>query len=399
MSVTFAVWLASGAGGCLLDEFGRDDLLDYVAWPFFISSPILLIAFFVSRRFERALNLQMRRVTAGQTRSSQAELTAVAPILYPTPAPASAETALLDARQRKYSRIVLPLLALWILSIVLVAAETAVAFASLLFLATSVLLVVFVRKLPGGKLLESQKRDQEAHSDSVRAEAARTAAAPVLYLRSFTDDTRAGRRYGALTEEEQLAKSLAWVGPVLAVGRPDEALPQVGAQRIYLAHEDWQTRVDELMARARLVLLRTGSSEGFRWEVKQALATLTPERLLLVVDDARELKEVLDTVARHVGRPAMRIRLRGPAIGTIRGLLMFGANWEPQPLRLVRGMLRVKESNEPLVGRFTMTLRPVFDRLGVPYTLPRYSKVKIGMILYLIVWALAIGIADYFDPN
>ena len=63
----------------------------------------------------------------------------------------------------------------------------------------------------------------------------RTPAAPVLYLRSFADDGCAARRYGALTEEEQLAKALAWVGPLLAVGRPGEVLPHVGAQRIYVA--------------------------------------------------------------------------------------------------------------------------------------------------------------------
>jgi hypothetical protein len=144
--------------------------------------------------------------------------------------------------------------------------------------------------------------------------------APVLYLRSFTDDDAAGQRYGKLTEEEQLAKALAWFGPLLAVGRPGERLPQVGAQRIYLADDVWQVRVAELMTTARLVVIRTGASQGFRWEVSQALSTIAPERLLLVVDDRDEFRVVVNNIGEYVDRRIPRVRLWGPPIGTVRGL-------------------------------------------------------------------------------
>jgi hypothetical protein len=35
-----------------------------------------------------------------------------------------------------------------------------------------------------------------------------------------------------------------------AVGRPDEELPEVGALRLYLQHDDWQDSVLRLMAEA-----------------------------------------------------------------------------------------------------------------------------------------------------
>ena len=190
------------------------------------------------------------------------------------------------------------------------------------FLVTSVVLVVLVAKAGSSRALDASKRhDAEAHREALKAEAERTRVPPVLYLRSFADDDSAARRHGALTEEEQLAKALAWIGPLFAVGKPGETLPQVGAQRIYVGDDQWQARVSELMAQARLVVLRTGSTGGFRWEVERALAALTPDRLLLVADDARELRAVLHAIAGRVGRPVTAVRLRGRAIATVKGLV------------------------------------------------------------------------------
>ncbi|MET0917983.1 MAG: hypothetical protein ABWY07_06105 [Burkholderiales bacterium] len=230
----------------------------------------------------------------------------------------------------------------------------------------------------------------------MRATAEHTPAAPVLYLRSFADDGRAARRYGALTEEEQLAKALAWIGPFLAVGRPGETLPHVGAQRIYLADDEWQHRVLELMAQARLVVLRTGSTQGFHWEVEQALSVLTPDRLLLVADERSELRAVLDLIARHAGRPQKRLWLLSWPIASTKGLVAFRPDWSPAPLRLKAGIWRSSGRDEPLVGRFTLALRPLFDRLRVDYQLPGPSGTAIFVTFVLALFVIA-GIADVIE--
>src|SRR5262245_6770014 len=69
--------------------------------------------------------------------------------------------------------------------------------------------------------------------------------APVIYLRSFHSDKRLARRPLAIgrvvsiyTEEEQLVQAVREVGPVVAVGRPGERLPRLGAQRVYLEDMD-----------------------------------------------------------------------------------------------------------------------------------------------------------------
>jgi hypothetical protein len=72
---------------------------------------------------------------------------------------------------------------------------------------------------------------------------------PVVYLRSFLDDGRndpewsgvsthfAAANYMQPTEEETLARVMAKVGPFLAIGKPTEQFPELGAARIYVVNE------------------------------------------------------------------------------------------------------------------------------------------------------------------
>ncbi len=399
-----AVWLASSLVSCLADAISRDDIVDYSAPTFLVSSLFLVAGMIGRRRSRRLLDLRLRRDLAATRRSAEAVLTATAPLLYPTLAPESAETARLRSQIRRYSPAGLSILAVWLMAYFLWANDVLLPWSGSVFLATSIVLVIFmaivfrnpVFRRSESELLASQARDAEIHLQAVKAAAARTPAAPVLYLRSFADDGRAARRYGALTEEEQLAKALAWVGPFVAVGRPGETLPHVGAQRIYLADDEWQHRVLELMAQARLVVLRTGVTQGFHWEVERALSVLTPDRLLLVVDDRHELRAVLGLIARHAGRPPNRLWLLGWPIGSAKGLVAFRPNWSPAALRLKRGIWRSSGSDEPLVGRFTLALRPLFERLGVDYKLPGPSLTAIVVALLLAIFVIA-GIADVFE--
>jgi hypothetical protein len=399
-----AVWLASGLGGCLADAISRDDIVDYAAPTFLVSSLCLVAGMIGRRRMRRLLDLQLRRDLAAARRSSEAVLTPTAPLLYPTPAPESPETARLRTQLGGYSPVGVPVLVVSVVAYFLWANDVLLPWSGAVFLVASVaLLIVMVvvftdsrRSRSESAFLASQAHDVEAHLQAVKGEAARTPAAPVLYLRSFADDGSAARRFGALTEEEQLAKALAWVGPLLAVGRPGETLPHVGAQRVYLADEEWQSRVAELMSQARLVVLRTGSTQGFHWEVERALSTLTPDRLLLVADDRRELRAVLGAIARRVGRPESRVWLPGRPIASVKGLVTFGPDWSPRPLRLKRGIWRSSGLDEPLVGRFTLALRPLFDRLGVAYTPPGYSITAV-IVAYAIVLLILAGIADYIE--
>lgn len=116
---------------------------------------------------------------------------------------------------------------------------------------------------------------------------------PVLYLRGFDDDHTAAvvDDLGTLpsgllsihSREEQLVGALGAFGPVVAVGRPGEPLPHLGAARFYLPGDDWQTGVRTLMDMAQLIVLRLGEGEGLWWEVEQARTTQPPGKLVLLV--------------------------------------------------------------------------------------------------------------------
>ena len=93
---------------------------------------------------------------------------------------------------------------------------------------------------------------------------------PVLLLRSFTDDALRFTDLSWLedvyqsdrTFEEFITDRLWAVGPVVAIGRPNERIPLSGAVREYLSHDDWRSRVSELVKSAEIVVIILGSTPG-----------------------------------------------------------------------------------------------------------------------------------------
>ncbi|MFF7991497.1 transferase [Kitasatospora xanthocidica] len=111
---------------------------------------------------------------------------------------------------------------------------------------------------------------------------------PVLYLRSFGDDESAaqvddGAEVNLHTREEQLATALGAIGPVIAVGRPGERLPHLGAARFYLPLDDWKPTVLRLMDLSQLIVLRLGQGDGLWWEVEQVRTTQPARKLVLLL--------------------------------------------------------------------------------------------------------------------
>ncbi len=121
----------------------------------------------------------------------------------------------------------------------------------------------------------------------------------VLYLRPFTSDVeRAGMPHafsrfrnvgGSLvdtstrTSEERISRAFGGLARVIAVGQPDEALPLLGAAKLYLPLNDWQPTVASLLDDARMVLLSAGTSDGTLWELRQCLRRRAPQTLLIAI--------------------------------------------------------------------------------------------------------------------
>jgi hypothetical protein len=217
---------------------------------------------------------------------------------------------------------------------------------------------------------------------------------PVLYLRSFEDDATASAFRGDLTEEENLVRALAHIGPVVAIGKPGEELPLAGASRLYVTDDCWQERVVELVGLARLVVIRTGLSPGLMWELQTVLKLSEPSRVLLAADDAKEITRLISEVQAVHASPPFRLPFRRKKLGSLLGFVLFESHWQPVFLPVKRAaayLLAREEHNSLMYAAFMQTLRPVFDQLEIRVPRPRLDILKIGFWLFCIAllgWAI-----------
>jgi hypothetical protein len=206
---------------------------------------------------------------------------------------------------------------------------------------------------------------------------------PVLYLRSFQDDACGlklpswlvlkGIQLRSQTHEESVADVLRSIGPVVAIGRPGEPMPELGAHRMYVADDRWQDEVKMLMNRARLVVLRLGASPGLKWEFKTMAASVPPERILLYLEPP--------------GRPPAELWRLLPCgrIGPPRGrYISFSPDWTPRSGRNLWPILY----KAGLVGIPVGTIVKVALGVLVAVTVSWYSDV--GRVFVLAVCAVCI---------
>ena len=269
---------------------------------------------------------------------------------------------------------------------------------------------------------------------------------PVIYLRSFQHDKKgagsaAGSRYwggwAALfdlkTVEERLAEALTPIGPVVAIGKPGEKLPALGAARLYVGDDEWQETIRVLMERAKLVVLLLGDTPGFWWELERSVKDLPPERLVLLVpfrktryDAFREqaashfahplpdystrswwmVPIVLMGLAAAAGAPFGTDAMLGAAmlaglvslgfrprrgLGKLAGLIYFRRDWTSEwvdltTIKPARGFRLNFYGHNRMKKSLGWNLRPVFAQLGLDWQPP---KVRRG---YLALGAVAASI-------
>ena len=200
----------------------------------------------------------------------------------------------------------------------------------------------------------------------------------VLYLRAFRSDSSVkgfvflSLRWmsGLETQEEQLAYVLRPIGDLVAIGRPGEALPTPGAARIYASDEEWKKVVKRQMQAARLVIIRAGVRENLLWELKQAVETLNPQKVLILVlemkakhyESFRTVNPVLG-VSLPDGTTLWRRR------GRVSGFIGFGADWKPSVFPIGVPYFR-RDVYKPYRQLFKFALRPVFESFGLEWQPP-----------------------------
>lgn len=199
---------------------------------------------------------------------------------------------------------------------------------------------------------------------------------PILYLRSFGSDASLVDRWLDLfylllfagryeTHEQSLTKALADIGPLIAIGKPNDLIPPIGAARLYVSHDKWQELVRQLTAASRFIILRLGPTEGFWWELQHVAETCQPTQILVFLPPEDRYRMYQMLVAH--GPAILKVQLP-PQCGNAL-FLGFGPKWEPR-LYGVRGPSFFAQFRRLLTGSpgpaIREALRPALWELGLP---------------------------------
>jgi hypothetical protein len=231
---------------------------------------------------------------------------------------------------------------------------------------------------------------------------------PVVLLRSFQSDALYSALYGQVrqhittavpragftdvfwwdlvlgnlpTFEEFIAKSLHPIGPLVALGRPEEAFPPPGAARFHETDQSWKNRVVDLLRRARVVILIPGASQALNWETMTAFRELKPRQLVILgvgTDTPHQYKALARIFKEATGRRLPHPRRLGAGEQTA---ITFDEGWVPRILRL--GGWR------SVCARLHNGLEPVFRANGIKWhPLPRSMKEVIALPCAAVVCAI-----------
>lgn len=219
---------------------------------------------------------------------------------------------------------------------------------------------------------------------------------PVVYLRSFNSDAEGA--FGAasflpfglsdlVSEEEYLAKALNDIGPVIAIGRPGEKLPQLGAVRKYVKDEHWQSEVSKLLENSRLVVIRIGLSKGILWEIDACMKLLKPKQLVLMVPKDLDQYEVFKNNVNEIMRyPLPKVnKKKAFRAGSINGLIYFDKEWQPHYKHMSRIPLIYKQT---LNSAYKFTLQPIYNQLELEWSKPSFNIAAIlGILIFVLMFA------------
>jgi hypothetical protein len=136
--------------------------------------------------------------------------------------------------------------------------------------------------------------------------------APILYLRSFQDDSvrlassmvlaakvEKGGALGAFARflnrpapgqgrlEEALARQVRGIGPFVAIGAPTEPLPELGAARTYFSNDTWQSAIMRWVDLACLIIAMVGPTKWIRWELDTIIERDALSKLIILMPRGR----------------------------------------------------------------------------------------------------------------
>lgn len=262
-----------------------------------------------------------------------------------------------------------------------------------------------------------------------------TAAAPAVFLRSFTDDNLRSmnpkstiasllgvnpigwiaKLFGPVanlypwrvvklalgrasdTAEEQLARFFRRLGPFVAIGRPGERMATGGAQRMYVDNDAWQQAVVQLLDQSWAVVIQPAATAGVWWEIEQTLRTVPPHKVVMCLVNFRDDPEGYDGFCTRMSTLLGRRMPRSLGDGMF---ARFEDDWTPVYLPaayrteltwpVADGAVDVHRSLAPFLAGVRVDR---FGRTPRPRVIPRWLAVvgAMGLWIALPVYGVMIG--------
>lgn len=153
-----------------------------------------------------------------------------------------------------------------------------------------------------------QRRHKQLTAASARDAIEQDERKLIVLLRSFSHDGREAEllieKDVAITLEEFFVGQLSKHGPVVAIGRPGETLPPLGAYREYVA-TDWESRVIELLDHSQCILAIIDNTPGLMWEIETVFKRSLHHRLILILPEStstlkQSWKLVIEVISRYI---------------------------------------------------------------------------------------------------
>ncbi|HEV2960263.1 MAG TPA: hypothetical protein VG649_00440 [Candidatus Angelobacter sp.] len=242
---------------------------------------------------------------------------------------------------------------------------------------------------------------------------------PVLYLRSFEQDTVSsrwsdfknptdylnplGKNMELETEEVTLARVMKQIGPFITVGRPGEELPELGAARIYADDAGWQEKVTDLIARARLVVFRFGTvvSDDFillrlaapvpwvYWELQKTTEILKPQQMIFLIafSTIKEYDDFRRTVEKYLSRLLPDFPKFGIFNRLYEGRINAVIYFDEKGISHIAA-LKGKKRTTQLAMELERVLTPVARGIGCDWRRPitmRHRALLIGISIFVLM--------------
>ncbi|MBM3163129.1 MAG: hypothetical protein FJZ79_07400 [Chlorobi bacterium] len=208
---------------------------------------------------------------------------------------------------------------------------------------------------------------------------------PVVFIRSFGDEERsyrvqslaglvrralvepglfnryfqAGASFWGPMQQFQFNRLFREIGPFIAIGKPGEKIPGMGAARMYVSDDRWQSVVGGFFRKARLVVVQPGTTPGLQWEIQEIKQAVSPEKILFILPekeaDYHAFRSWIDRVL-PVSMPEKMPSAR---------FLALDSQWKPYAMggyRMLLGTLEPYFRNNSIpINSFSMLYRVVYN--------------------------------------